>query len=89
MRSHEGAETGAGDARLADAEASFRAAIAIRPDFPEAHNNLAAVMEMTGKYPEAVQEYQRAIELRPNYTAAKNNLNRLLARMPKNPATRP
>jgi protein O-GlcNAc transferase len=47
--------------RLADAEREFRAAVAVEPQFGEAHSNLALVCLLTGRAAEA-QEHVRTAE---------------------------
>lgn len=44
----------------ADAEREYRAALAVDPKLGEAHNNLAVVCLMTGRYPEADAEIKAA-----------------------------
>jgi tetratricopeptide (TPR) repeat protein len=44
----------------ADAEREYRAALAVDPKLGEAHNNLAVVCMMTGRYPEAQAEIAAA-----------------------------
>jgi tetratricopeptide (TPR) repeat protein len=60
--------------RPVDAEAAFRRALEIRPGFPEALNNLGAVLRLTGRWEEAETICRRALELRPGYVAALYNL---------------
>ena len=62
--------------RLGDAEDAFRRALDIRPDFPEALNNLGVVLRLTGRHDEAEAVCRRALELRPGYVAALYNLAR-------------
>ncbi len=58
----------------AEAEAAFRRALEIRPEFPEALNNLGAVLRLTGRSEEAETVCRRALELRSGYVAALYNL---------------
>jgi protein O-GlcNAc transferase len=46
--------------QLADAEREYKAAIAVNPDFGEAHNNLAVVYLMTGRFDDADKSVQAA-----------------------------
>ncbi len=55
-----GAELGAGDRKKA--EASFRAALAKKPDYAEARRNLAQVLVATGKFAEAERELKLILE---------------------------
>ena len=50
------------------------AALELKPDYAEAHNNLGVAFEDQGKLDEAVACYRRALELKPDYAEAHNNL---------------
>ena len=54
--------------------AACRKALQLRPDFPEAYNNIAAAYEALGMWDEAIQAAQQAIKLKPDFQLAKNNL---------------
>ncbi len=45
---------------MVDAEREYRAAIAVDPKLGEAHNNLAVVLMLSGRYPEAETEVKAA-----------------------------
>jgi tetratricopeptide (TPR) repeat protein len=49
-------------------------AIALNPNLPEAHNNLAGVLRAMGRFEESAAACRRAIALRPGYADAYNNL---------------
>jgi tetratricopeptide (TPR) repeat protein len=49
-------------------------ALAIKPDFAEAHNNLGNALQELGKLDEAVASYHKALAIKPNYSKAHNNL---------------
>lgn len=67
---------------LADnAEAAFRRALALRPDFPEALNNLAVNLQDQGRLAEAVQHYQHALTLRPGFHGVRSNMLFCLSQM--------
>jgi len=51
-----------------------RHALAVAPNFAEAHNDLGVGLAREGKLPEAVHEYQRALAIKPAYDDAQNNL---------------
>ena len=51
-----------------------RAALKLRPDYPEAYNNIAAAYEAMHKWDEAIAAAKEAIRLRPGFQLAKNNL---------------
>jgi tetratricopeptide (TPR) repeat protein len=42
--------------RLDDAEASYREAIALKPDYAEAHSNLGATLQKMGRHREGIKE---------------------------------
>ena len=56
----------------------FEQAIALRPDFADAHNNLGNVLLSQGKLDEAAARYEHALALRPDYAEAHNNLGIIL-----------
>jgi protein O-mannosyl-transferase len=60
--------------RPQDAEAQFRAALAIDPHFVDANVNLGSLLVSQGRYQEAVAAFQRALERRPDDAEAHNNL---------------
>jgi cytochrome c-type biogenesis protein CcmH/NrfG len=49
---------------------AFRTAVAMRPAFPEAWNELGFALRNQGRYPESLQAYDEALRLRPNYPEA-------------------
>ncbi len=51
-----------GFGRLEDAERAYRRAIALRPDYSEAHNDLGQLLARTGRTDEAVKEFDAAVE---------------------------
>ena len=51
--------------RLADAEAKYRAALAMRPRSPEAFNGLAGLLTKEQKYSEAAAVYEQLIKIQP------------------------
>jgi tetratricopeptide (TPR) repeat protein len=51
--------------RLSEASASYRTAIALKPDLALAHYNLSTLLNAQGAYAEAVDSATRAIELMP------------------------
>ena len=57
-----------------DAVASYRRALAINPDFAEAHNNLGTVLHKLGRIDEALQSYQYALKIDPENADVHNNL---------------
>ena len=61
-------------ARLDEAIDAFRRAIALRPDYAEAHNNLGNVFKDQGRLDEALACFRRALEARPDFAPAASNL---------------
>jgi tetratricopeptide (TPR) repeat protein len=48
----------------------FTEAVDLNPNFPEAWNNLAYSLRLTGRYEEALKHYDRAIKLKPDFMQA-------------------
>ncbi len=69
--------------RYAAAIADFEAAVKAKPDFAEAHNNLAYCLRSEGpaKYSEALDHYNKAIQLKPNLAQAYEYRGVLFVRM--------
>ncbi len=51
-----------GFGRLEDAEKAYRRAIALRPAFSEAHNDLGQLLAREGRFDDAVREFDAALE---------------------------
>ena len=68
----------AGQKRFKEAEASFRRALAIKPDLTEAHYNLGVILETLGSADRAKACYQQALEHDPAYINALINLGCIL-----------
>jgi len=64
-----------------NAEACFRNAIALEPDFAKAYTNLGVLLERDGRLAEAEQHYKRSITINPAAGKVHMNLGVLLARM--------
>ena len=58
----------------------FREALRLDPDYAQAHNNLAAMLQLAGQFDEALDHYRRALALRPDNIEARGNLAQLLSR---------
>ena len=58
--------------------AAFRAAITLRPDYAEAHNNLGLVLIQSGKDDEGIASLREAVRLAPDYADARTNLGAAL-----------
>jgi tetratricopeptide (TPR) repeat protein len=59
------------------AEASFRAALAIVPDYSDALANLANALTAQQRYDEAVEHLKQALELKPRWPRARRNLREI------------
>ncbi len=66
--------------RFDDAEAHYRAAVAINSSDPEAHYNFGVLCYQTGRMPQAQRAFEQAIAADPNYVDAHNNLGVILER---------
>ncbi len=67
--------------RPAEAEEQFRRAIALKPDYAEAHANLGSVYGRTGRIEDAIKETEQALALDPNSLLALRNLGFAYAQM--------
>jgi tetratricopeptide (TPR) repeat protein len=65
----------------AEAEAFFRKAVEVDPEFADAYNELGAAEVSLGKLPEAAGNFQKAIDLAPEHRLALPNLSIVLAKM--------
>ena len=63
----------------------YRRAIAIRPDDPDAHNNLGNVLKGQGKFSEAVASFERALAQKPDFPEAHYNRAVLKTFVPGDP----
>ena len=61
--------------RFDDALASYTKAIALKPDFAEAHSNLGVTLQELGRLDDALASYNKAIALKPDYDEAYYNLS--------------
>ena len=64
--------------RLDEAEASYRKAISLKPDYVEAHFNLGNMLKKLNKLREAEDSYSHAIDLQPDFVPALMNRWELL-----------
>ena len=64
--------------RLDQAEDNYRQTLALKPDYADAHNNLANVLQQKGDLNSAIISYQKAIDLKPGYSEAHANLGKAL-----------
>ncbi|RQS02533.1 tetratricopeptide repeat protein [Burkholderia sp. Bp9002] len=64
--------------RLDDAIAAYRRAVALKPDYADAHSNLGNALCEAGDPHAAMLSCAQALELRPDYAQAYNNLGNAL-----------
>ena len=64
--------------KLDEAVASYHKALAIKPDYANAHYNLGLALQKLGKLDEAVASYHNALAIKPDYAMAHNNLGNAL-----------
>ncbi len=69
----------AGKEGLAEADC-YRNALRLRPNYPEAHNNLGVILREAGDLVTAAEHYREAIQFRPDYPEAHYNYGLLLER---------
>lgn len=60
--------------KLTKAEACYRKAIALQPDFAKAYNGLGLVHLLEGKLSEAESDFRRALAIKPDYANAHTNI---------------
>jgi tetratricopeptide (TPR) repeat protein len=65
--------------KLAEAICEFERALAINPDYADAHNNLGIALGSSGDVAKAIEHFRRALEIRPGYADAQNNLKLFLS----------
>jgi tetratricopeptide (TPR) repeat protein len=53
---------------------NYKKSLAIKPDYAEAHNNLAGTLQELGQLDDAVKSYEQALAIKPDYAEAFNNL---------------
>jgi Tfp pilus assembly protein PilF len=63
---------------LDEAEASYRQAISLKPDYAEAHNNLGITLIELGRLDEAEASLRQAIALKSDLADAHSNLGKTL-----------
>jgi Tfp pilus assembly protein PilF len=64
--------------KLAEAEAAYRQALKLKPDFAQAHSNLGNLLRGQGRLAESMAAYREAIKHKPDLTFAYTNLGGLL-----------
>jgi tetratricopeptide (TPR) repeat protein len=61
----------------------FRKAIALKPDYAVAYNNLGSVLKMGERFKEAIACFSQAVQANPVYAEGFNNLGETLSDMGK------
>ena len=56
----------------------LRKALQLKPNYPEAHNNLGVALKEQGDLTAAIASYKNALQLKPNHPEAHNNLGTAL-----------
>jgi len=72
------AATLAAEGHLAAAISAYHQALALRPDYANAHYNLGIALHETGQPEEALRSYRQALALQPAYPEAHTNLANVL-----------
>jgi len=67
--------------RYEAALASYEGAIAIRPDFAEAHSNRGNVLQALGQFDAALASYEKAISMKPDFAEAHSNKANVLRQL--------
>ena len=57
---------------------AFKKVISIKPNHPDAYNNISVALKDQGKLDEAIEACKKAISLNPNYATAYSNLGNVL-----------
>jgi Tfp pilus assembly protein PilF len=68
---------------LDEAIVHLQKALEIRPNYPDASNNLGYALASKGRYAEAMDLFRTTLQLRPGYAKAHNNLAITLAQLGK------
>jgi len=72
--------------QLTAAAEHYQKAIALRPDYAEAHLNLANLLKAQDKTADALARYRRALEVNPNMLGVEMNVRMLEEKLKAPPA---
>jgi tetratricopeptide (TPR) repeat protein len=64
--------------KLEEAIEAYNKALAIKPDYAEAHSNMGVTLKDQGKLEEAIEAYKKALAIKPDYAEAHNNMGNAL-----------
>ena len=64
--------------KLEEAIEAYNKALAIKPDYAEAYNNMGNALKEQGKLEEAIEAYNKALAIKPDYAEAYNNMGNAL-----------
>ena len=64
--------------KLEEAIEAYNKALAIKPDYAEAYNNMGITLKEQGKLEEAIEAYNKALAIKPDYAEAYNNMGNAL-----------
>jgi tetratricopeptide (TPR) repeat protein len=67
--------------RLPEAIGQFEQAVQTKPDYAEAHANLANALTGLGRLPEAIGQYEQALRVKPDFVGAHYNLGLVLEKL--------
>ncbi len=68
--------------RIPEAIAAYRSAVAGKPEYWQALDNLATLLMNSGRVPEAVEQYQAALRIKPDSAELHNNLGTAFTKLP-------
>ena len=60
--------------KLEEAIEAYNKALAIKPDYAEAYNNMGIALQEQGKLEEAIEAYNKALAIKPDYAEAYYNM---------------
>jgi tetratricopeptide (TPR) repeat protein len=75
--------------RPQEAIESFRHAVALKPDYYEALNNLGNMLVQQGRVQEGIAQFQEALRLKPDYLETRKNLDTAMAGLDATDASQP